>query len=657
MSKEKQMANVAQSRAKKPDVERLHDCTPDQGDIPPSPPSLTLKEYAAAMRIPLDFLEHLGLSTIHVNSKPVVRLVYYDENRLEVGARYPLILNGPDSRFRWRKGSKILPYGLWKLNEAREAGYIVLIEGESNTQTLWYHSVPALGIPGAATWKSAWTRYLEGINDIYVWRNPDSSGTEFVERVGKTLPEVQILTTQEGCEDISKYHIQDNDVPSLVQELIANATPYQAILDAARSEAAAKAERVAAALLSRSDILSEFVELCRQQGLVGENRNAKLLYLTMVSRLTNRPTSVVVKGPSSGGKSYLVGTVLEAFPPSAFYELSSMSERALAYSQESLQHRMLVVTEASGLASEFGAYLVRTLLSEGRIRYETVEKTQNGLQDRLIEREGPTGLIITTTWTNLHSENETRMLSLTVRDDPKQTKAIMRALAQRANGRRPVQPDLTPWHALQEWLELAGLREVTIPYAHKLAELANPTAVRLRRDFGAVLNLICAHAILHQRGRECEDGRIVATLDDYRAVHTLASDLISDGVKATVKEEVRETVEAVQQLCQANHDEPVKVMQVAKRLCLDDSAASRRVRVATKLGYIVNLEDKKGRPAKLVLGDPMPDEVPVLPDPDALEGGEGGYPSVRRAIVQSLEESAALTGDDIDAIFRKVLEL
>jgi len=37
----------------------------------------------------------------------------------------------------------------------------------------------------------------------------------------------------------------------------------------------------------------------------------------------------VVKGPSSSGKSYLVGTVLRAFPEKAYLDFTSMSEHAL----------------------------------------------------------------------------------------------------------------------------------------------------------------------------------------------------------------------------------------------------------------------------------------------------------------------------------------
>src|SRR2546430_2242009 len=82
-------------------------------------------------------------------------------------------------------------------------------------------------------------------------------------------------------------------------------------------------------------------------------------------------------------------------------------ERALADPEEPLQHRVLVIYEAAGLGSDFASYLVRSLLSEGRVRYETVEKTRDGLKPRLIERDGPTGLLVTTTSVSLHPENET----------------------------------------------------------------------------------------------------------------------------------------------------------------------------------------------------------------------------------------------------------
>jgi hypothetical protein len=99
--------------------------------------------------------------------------------------------------------------------------------------------------------------------------------------------------------------------------------------------------------------------------------------------------------------------VLKFFPDDAFFERTAMSDRALAYSDENFRHRFLVIYEAAGMNSDIGSYLIRSLLSEGVIRYELVEKTRNGMRPRLIEKQGPTGLIVTTTATRLHPENET----------------------------------------------------------------------------------------------------------------------------------------------------------------------------------------------------------------------------------------------------------
>jgi hypothetical protein len=44
----------------------------------------------------------------------------------------------------------------------------------------------------------------------------------------------------------------------------------------------------------------------------------------------------------------------------------------------------------------------------------------------------------------------------------------------------------------------------------------------------------------------------------------------------------------------------------------------RRVRDATDRGYLVNLETRRGRPARIVLGDSMPEMVKLLPEPAEL---------------------------------------
>jgi hypothetical protein len=263
------------------------------------------------------------------------------------------------------------------------------------------------------------------------------------------------------------------------------------------------------------------------------------------------------------------------------------------------------------MTSDIATYLMRSLLSEGCIEYEVVEKTKDGIRPRVIKKEGPTGLITTTTAAGLHPENETRLLSLTITDTPEQTRAVMLAQADE-DERNTV--DYEPWHAHQRWLAL-GERRVVVPLAKALVLEIPAVAVRLRRDFPMLLSLIKAHALLHRelRARD-ERGRIVASIADYAAVRELISDVFSEGVEATVAKTLRETVEAVQRLAK----DEVSIGEIAQALDLDKSSVSRRVRVAISKGYLINRETAKGKRARIALGDPLPDDAEILPHPDKL---------------------------------------
>lgn len=377
-------------------------------------------------------------------------------------------------------------------------------------------------------------------------------------------------------------------------------------------------EAAAGELISDPDVLARLGADVEKAGLVGETNNAKILYLALTSRLFERPASIAIKGVSSGGKSFTVEQVLKFFPPSAYFARTGMSERAIIYSDEDYRHRFIVIFEAAGMNSDMMSYLIRTLLSEGRVVYEVVEKTkEGGFRPRRIEKEGPTGLITTTTAPKLHPENETRLLSLGVIDTPDQTRAVMQALAD--DGAKKNIIDYAPWHAMQVWLA-TGERRVTIPFAPTLAGLIPPVAVRLRRDFKLLLTLIRAHALLHRATRDRDDqGRIIAAVADYAAVRVLVEKLFSDGIEATVPATVRETVAAVGACVGDGGVGEVPLTALAKKMGLDKSSVHHRVRKAIERGYLVNREEKRGMSARIALADPLPDEIEILPDPEVLE--------------------------------------
>jgi CHC2 zinc finger len=630
----------------------------------------TLEVYAEAKGLPVEFLRELHLEDAKYAGAQAIRIPYVNAEGEEQAVRYRVAIDG-DDKFRWKKRSKLCLYGLTRLRGARDRGYVVLVEGESCAQTLWHHGFPALGLPGAVNWKDERDLpAVEGLDTLYVVIEPDNGGQailKWLERWALTtrrrqgppadedgpteitfrraidgsghtvdeweetplgpserapLPRVKLVALT-GAKDASELCLQDRAAfAARFEEELQRATPYEEHERIAADLRAREAWKSAGSLAGEPRILDVFERELDMAGVVGERRLCKLIYLAVTGRFLDRFASLAVKGPSASGKSWAIERVLDFFPPEAYYLLTAMSERALAYGTEPLRHRSLVLFEAAGLESDFASYLVRSLLSEGRVRYETVEKDQRGeLRARLVEREGPTGLIVSTTSVTLHPENETRLLSLSATDTSDQTRLVLSRLAADDLG----EPDFARWHDLQVWLAEAEHR-VWIPYAKQLAELVPPVAIRLRRDFRAILSLIHSHAVLHQVSRERDAaGRIVATLEDYAIVRDLVADVVSEGIEATVPETVRELVGAVKDLAATEGDEhkpSISIAKLAEHLKLDKSAVKRRWQAARARGYLVNLETRSRQPARIALGDPLPDEVEILPAVDSLEGKE-----------------------------------
>ncbi len=560
--------------------------------------------------LPVSFLRSLGLVDISVYDRPAVRIPFCDPDGVEQSVLHRISLTDVP-KFRWQSGCRQMLYGLPWLLDARVAGQIVIVKGPSDSWTLRYHNIPVIGLPSAACWEEEWVGYFDGIATIFAIIKRDQGGEIVKKNLGRSAIRDRVRFVDLGTyKDASDLYLADRErFRQNLQAALAAAIPWKQAGEAAAQAETAAAWRQCEALAREPDILRAFVRDLKRHGLAGEERFGQLVYLATTSRFQARPVSIAAKGPSAAGKSFVLQKVLDFFPKRAYHLISAMSERVLVYSREPMQYRMMVVYEAQGLQGEWASYLMRSLLSEGRIRYETVIKTEAGLQDLLIEREGPTGLLTTTTKILLHPEDETRLLSVPADDSPGQTKRVLRQLAQAAA--QPV--DLGPWHALQTWLQGAEHR-VTIPFAKTLAEIIPPVAVRLRRDFSTLLALIRAHATLHQATRNRDGaGRIIATLGDYAVVRDLVCDLMAEGLEASVPPIIRQTVQAVAELTTAFPGRTATVKQVAQKLGIDSPSALRRVRMAIERGHLKNEETRKGRPAQLVLGDSLPEDVVILP--------------------------------------------
>jgi hypothetical protein len=144
-----------------------------------------------------------------------------------------------------------------------------------------------------------------------------------------------------------------------------------------RADKAWKDERVRE-LAHDADILSRVYETMKDGGLVGEERNAKLLTLVAVTMYLGRPMSLLLNGDSSSGKSYLLKTLIKTLPEDVVFTLQSVSNMGLSQvGKDTLKNKFLMIYELGGLGKEGSEAIeqLKQLLTEGHIRRQIAEST------------------------------------------------------------------------------------------------------------------------------------------------------------------------------------------------------------------------------------------------------------------------------------------
>jgi hypothetical protein len=432
----------------------------------------------------------------------------------------------------------------------------------------------------------------------------------------------------------------------------ARASAQAANVEMTPEERAAERERLwplVKELAEAPDLLARIVAQVRSLGVVGEKHLVQLVYIAGVSRLLDSPINPLVKGASSGGKSFVSQQTLRLFPPESVLMLTTSSPFSLVYDPAPLAHKIICIYEATQLQADetsVSAMLLRCLISEGRIIHQTTVEDKDAEYGRRTEtmvRKGPICLVITTTG-ELHAENETRMLSIWVSETRSQTAGVLTKLGDRAAGTVEVESDLSVFHDLQRWLAL-GPTDVVVPFAPQLVAQVPPHLVRFRRDIQQLLTFIKASALLHQAQRKLDPvGRVIATLDDYRLAYEVFVPILGQITGRTVTAGVRAVIELVAArvspaataaapgaggrftrpagaTAAGGSEVVISSYAVGRELGVDAKTARRYITAAIDGGYLTNRETRRGQPPILALKVlPAGPAADILPDPDSLIG-------------------------------------
>lgn len=381
-----------------------------------------------------------------------------------------------------------------------------------------------------------------------------------------------------------------------------------------------RAPTLACEIIESDDQLAYVREALKTIGYAGDTRLCELIYVAVTSRLLERPLNLLLMGPSSAGKTYAVDTVLRMFPREAYHHMNAGSPRSWIYNEESFEHRTLVIAEGDSIPrSGSAASAIRSIVHDSRMDYEVTEldKRSGKHGTRRIRKQGPTGLI-TTGLGPLESQMMTRVLTLTMRDDPTQTREVLLAQARGAmRTGEPIGMDrmLRQLRAYQRWLASDGENIVAIPFAEKLARLYKADTVRARRDFKQLLAVIATLALMAQRRRQrADDGAVIASIDDYKQARRLVASTFDATAAGGVTPALRATVEAI------GPEDEVSLGDLARRLDLSKSTVQYRVEKAIEGGWLRNLNEQagSGQPFRLVRGEPLPEAPAALPTADDL---------------------------------------
>ena len=110
--------------------------------------------------------------------------------------------------------------------------------GNPTAIPLWFHGIPALGIPGAANWREERdASHLEGIETIYVVIEPDRGGDAVRQWLSRSTIRHRVKLISLPVKDPSALHLEDPDeFPRQLQVVCLGAIAWTAIEAEANAE-------------------------------------------------------------------------------------------------------------------------------------------------------------------------------------------------------------------------------------------------------------------------------------------------------------------------------------------------------------------------------------------------------------------------------------
>jgi len=281
-------------------------------------------------------------------------------------------------------------------------------------------------------------------------------------------------------------------------------------------------------------VFKKRIDLIAKLGVEGERKTTALYSLIIDSAKLpmgqggSEALAGKNSGPQGSGKSHPLFIVLKLYSQSDYHLISSGSAKSLYNMENELEHKALILTEALILEGKNGdnelAYCVRTLVSEGVLKYQYTGFEDRKKVTKIQRMAGPIALVTTTIRGRLEEQLEDRLITLHPNISVKQTRNIISLTANIASGNAQSvdEKELKAWRKFHSFLAPV---EVVIPFAGELSEYITrqqSLPISARRAFKRVISALKTVALVYQHQRKKDEcGRVIAEVSDYAIVYQL----------------------------------------------------------------------------------------------------------------------------------------
>lgn len=363
-------------------------------------------------------------------------------------------------------------------------------------------------------------------------------------------------------------------------------------------------------LLRSSSFFFLLLGAIRKTGLVGEKRNALVVYVVGTSRLLSKPLCLFVKGPSGIGKNFTADAVLGFFPPSEVQQLTSTSMRSWNYQGKKLAHKIIYVKERNDASGS--VHPTRLLISEKELVHSVTFKKRGRFVTERRVTKGPIAAISTTTRNRVEVDDETRHISIWLDESPDQTRRIMEAAVEHQSPLGASERKV--WQTVQRLIERRAGRSIESPSWFKdLVPYVRNDNLWARRYFSAFVQACKTVALIRSfRLREPPKKTITVRFSDFAITAIIFNPVFEESIDRADDEDL-ETQRHVRRIAsRKGGNGGVRAAELAEEIGVSADQAYRLLRKAASAGTVYRVNQPSKGNLKLFLpAKPRP----FLPDP------------------------------------------